>query len=114
MNAFSCGYEDLELDMANPYPIEGNDALRGEMAVDTHPWAGRTLEVQPQPRLPRCCILCATDQPGLRFLRVLVGATYPGPAPRVVGLVPRAISTSTRIRGRAGFIGRRTPVGNRD
>ena len=57
MNAFSCGYEDLELDMAahtqNPYPIEGNDALRGERAVDTHPWAGRALEVQPQPRLPR-------------------------------------------------------------
>ena len=57
MDAFSVGYEDLELDMAahtqNPYPIEGNDALRGEMVVDTHPWAGRALEVQPQPRMGR-------------------------------------------------------------
>lgn len=57
MNAFSCGYEDLDNDMQphtqNPYPIEGGDALRGEMIVDTHPWAGRWFEVQPQPRLGR-------------------------------------------------------------
>lgn len=57
MNAFSCGYEDLDWDMAshtqNPYPIEGNDALRGEAIVTTHPWAGRVYEVQPQPRMMR-------------------------------------------------------------
>ncbi len=57
MYAFSCGYEDLDYEMAphtqNPYPIEGNDALRGESIVDTHPWAGRLYEVQPQPRMAR-------------------------------------------------------------
>ena len=57
MDAFSVGYEDLDYEMAshsqNPYPIEGNDALRGEAPVDTHPWAGRSLEVQPQPRMGR-------------------------------------------------------------
>jgi len=57
MNAFSCGYEDLDNDMQphtqNPWPIEGNDALRGEQMVDTHPWAGRAYEVQPQPRMGR-------------------------------------------------------------
>ena len=37
----------------NYYPIEENDALRGELPVDTHPWAGRALEVQLQPRLAR-------------------------------------------------------------
>ena len=57
MDAFSCGYEDLDSEMQphtqNFYPIEGGDALRGEMAVDTHPWTGRQLEVQFQPRMGR-------------------------------------------------------------
>lgn len=57
METFGCGYEAIEREMAphtqNPYPIEELDALRGEMIVDTHPWAGRVYEVQPQPRMAR-------------------------------------------------------------
>ena len=56
METFGC-YEDLDTAMQphtqNFYPIEGGDALRGELPVDTHPWAGRQLEVQFQPRLGR-------------------------------------------------------------
>lgn len=54
---YGCGYEDVERTMMphtqNPYPIEGRDGLRGEMAVDTHPWVGRRLEVQMDPRYGR-------------------------------------------------------------
>lgn len=55
MNAFSCGYEDLDLTMAahtqNPYPIESAD--RGAELVNQNPWVENTLEVQPQPRMAR-------------------------------------------------------------
>ena len=54
---YGCGYDDVEHAMLahtqNPYPIEGRDALRGEQPLDTHPWAGRLLEVQTDPRLGR-------------------------------------------------------------
>lgn len=57
MYTYASDYETLDAMMAphtqNYYPIEGEDALRGEDAVDTHPWAGRTFEVQPQPRMAR-------------------------------------------------------------
>src|SRR5438132_9713362 len=53
MNAFSCGYEDLDYEMQphtqNPYPTEVKD--RGQ--ADPNPWTQQLFEVNPQPRMMR-------------------------------------------------------------
>ena len=53
MNAYSCGYEDLDYEMQvhtqNPYPTEVKD--RGQ--ADPNPWTQQLLEVNPQPSMAR-------------------------------------------------------------
>ena len=55
MNAFSCGYEDIEYEMQphtqDPYPTWVDD--RGQALVDQNPWTQQALEVNPQPRMRR-------------------------------------------------------------